>query len=233
MGAHALPREFSGDRQGYIELIINEILPEAAELAEYCDVFCEKSAFDPSETESILEAAKKHGFKLKIHADEIHNLGGAELAARLGCVSAEHLIKISEDGIAAIAASETIAVLLPCTSFYLNESFAPAKKIINAGGAVAVATDFNPGSTPNLNIQLALSMSCYKYSLSPAEALTAVTLNAAAAIDRAASVGSVELGKQGDLVVWDAPSLDYLLYRYGGNMAKTVIKKGNIEHQKQ
>ena len=228
MGAHALPREFAHNRRGYLDRVIHEVLPKAAGLAEYCDVFCERSAFDPGEAEEILRAAKRCGLGLKMHADEIHDLGGAKLAAGLGCVSAEHLIQISGEGIAAIAASDTVAVLLPCTSFYLGERFAPAKEILRAGGSVAVATDFNPGSTPNINMQLALSMACYQYRLSPAEILTAATLNAAAAVGRAASVGSAEPGKQGDLVVWNAHSLDYLLYRYGGNMAKAVIKKGRI-----
>ena len=234
MGAHAMPSEYADNRRKYIDLIINEVLPlvSARKLAEFCDVFCEKSAFDLAESKEILQAAKRHGLKVKMHADEINDLGGGRTASELGCISAEHLIKVNDDGIAALAKSDTVAVCLPCTSFYLDETFAPAQKIIKAGGAVALATDFNPGSTPNLNMLLAVCIACYKYRLSPSQALTAATLNAAAAISRAESIGSIEKNKKGDLVIWNADNLDYLFYRYGSNMAQTVIKAGNVVKQR-
>ncbi len=234
MGAHALPKEYADNREGYVNELCNSMIPEVARtgLAEYCDVFCEKSAFSLEESKKILDIAKANGMKTKIHAEEINNLGGAVLAAEMGCESAEHLIKIDEAGINALASSETVAVCLPCTSFYLNEGFAPAKDIINAGGAVAFATDFNPGSSPNLNLQLAMSFACCKYRVSPEEALTGVTLNAAAAVGRQESIGSVEAGKKGDLIIWDADELSYLFYRFGSNLVKTVIKNGNVVFDK-
>jgi imidazolonepropionase len=206
------------------------MLPVIAEkkLAEYCDVFCETGAFTTEESRAILEKAKSLGFKLKIHAEEISNSGGAVLAGELGCASAEHLIKIDTAGIEALAKSGTVAVLLPCTSFYLNESFAPARNLIGSGVSVAVATDFNPGSSPNLNIQLAMNMACYKYRMSPAEVLTAVTLNAATAIGRESVCGTLEKGKNGDIVIWDSKDLDYIFYRYGSNLVKAVVKNGKI-----
>jgi len=233
MGAHAVPSEYADNRRKYIDLIINEALPlvSTQKLAEFCDIFCENPAFDLAESKEILQAAKQHGLRIKMHADEINDLGGGRTASELGCISAEHLIKVNDDGIAALAKSDTVAVCLPCTSFYLNETFAPAQEIIKAGGAVALATDFNPGSTPNLNMLLAVCIACYKYRLSPSQALTAATLNAAAAIDRTDSIGSIEKEKKGDLVIWAADNLDYLFYRYGSNMAKTVVKAGNMVKQ--
>jgi imidazolonepropionase len=230
MGAHAVPKEYKESREKYIALICEQALPAIAEkrLAEFCDAFCETGVFSPAETKTILEKAKSLGFKLKMHAEEINNTGGAVLAAELGCVSAEHLIKIDKAGIEALSKAGTVGVCLPCTSFYLNESFAPARDMISAGIPVAVATDFNPGSTPNLNLQLAMNIACYKYKMTPGEILTAVTLNAAGAIDRAAHTGTLETGKNADILVWDAKDLDYIFYRYGSNLVKTVVKKGKI-----
>jgi len=230
MGAHAVPREYKEKREEYITLICEEMLPLVAEkrLADFCDVFCESGVFSPDETRVILEKAKSLGMRLKMHAEEINNSGGALLAAELGCISAEHLIKIDAAGIKALAASGTVAVCLPCTSFYLAEAFAPARDMINEGVPVAVATDFNPGSSPNLNLQFAMSIACYRYKMTPKEVLSAVTLNAAASIGKEAETGSLETGKRGDLVVWDAKELDYIFYRYGSNLAKTVVKNGNV-----
>ena len=235
MGAHAVPKEHKESREKYIALICDEMLPLVAEkcLACFCDVFCEKGAFTPEESRMILSKAKSLGMDLKIHAEEINNLGGAVLAAQLGCVSAEHLIMIDKAGIVALAGANTVAVCLPCTSFYLNEKFAPVRDMINAGVPVAVATDFNPGSSPNLNLQLAMNMACYKYKMQPAEILTAVTLNAAAAIGKAAQAGTLEKGKWADIVVWDAKEPDYIFYRYGSNLVKTVIKHGSIVKRNQ
>jgi imidazolonepropionase len=163
-----------------------------------------------------------------VHADEIDPIGGAELAAELGAISAEHLIQASDEGIMAMAASDVIAVLLPSTSFYLDKPYARARQMVDAGVAVAVATDFNPGSSPSLNMQFAMNLACLKLRLTPAEALTAVTLNGAAAIGCADICGSIEVGKKADLVVWDAFDLEYIFYRYGSNLAHTVIKSGVI-----
>ena len=230
MGAHAIPKEYKENRKQYIDLICDEMLPGIAEkdLARFCDVFCETGVFSLDETRIILEKAKSLGMKLKVHAEEINNTGGAILAAELGSISAEHLIKIDEAGIKALAASGTIAVCLPCTSFYLNEAFAPAREMINTKVAVAIATDFNPGSSPNLNIQLAMNMACYRYRMTPEEVLTAVTLNAAAALGKDAEVGTLEIGKQADMVIWDSTDLDYIFYRYGSNLVKWVVKQGEI-----
>lgn len=234
MAAHAVPPEYKQNRAGYISLIVNEMLPEAisAELAEFCDVFCESEVFDADESREILTAAQKLGMKAKIHADEINAIGGTELAGEINAISAEHLIACTESGISAMAKGGVIACCLPCTSFYLGKGFAPARQMIDAGVPVAVATDFNPGSTPNLSLQLAMNMGCYKYRMTPEEVLTAVTLNAAAAIDRADKVGTAEVGKQADLLIWDSDNLNRIFYRYGHNQVMTVIKKGIIAAQK-
>jgi len=228
MGAHAVPKEFAGNRDGYIEYLINEMIPAVSreKLAEFCDIFCETAVFTPEESRRILLEAAKHGMAIKAHADEIDPIGGAEMAAGVDAVSAEHLIQASDEGIGAMAEKNVIAVLLPATSFYLDKPYARARRMVEAGVAVAVATDFNPGSSPSLNIQLAMNIACLKYKLTPAEVLTAVTLNGAAAINRADKIGSVEPGKQADLVIWDAKDLEYIFYRYGSNLAHTVIKSG-------
>ena len=230
MGAHAVPGEYMDDKEAYISLIIDAMLPYIAErgLAEYCDVFCETAVFSALEAERILSAAQKLGLGAKIHADEIDAIGGSEVAAELGAVSAEHLIAITENGMDMLAHSGTIAVLLPATSFYLGKGYAPARRMIEKGIPVAVASDFNPGSTPNLSLQLAMNIACYKYLLTPEAALTAVTLNAAASIGRSPTVGTLDRGKQAGILVWNAPNLDMIFYRYGSNQVKNVIKKGKI-----
>ena len=230
MAAHAVPEEYKGDKAGYVEEVTEHMLPEVAKegLAEYCDVFCETAVFDADDSRRILKKAQDLGLGAKIHADEIDTIGGSELAGEIKAVSAEHLISCRDSGIESMARGGTIAVLLPCTSFYLDKGLAPAKKMIEKGVPVAVATDFNPGSTPNLSIQLAMNIACYKYRMTPEEVLTAVTLNAAAAIGRADKIGTIETGKQADLVIWNADNLNMIFYRYGSNQVKTVIKKGKI-----
>ncbi len=230
MGAHAVPEEYKQDREGYIKLLTEEMIPAVAgeKLAEYCDVFCETGVFTAEESREILEAGKKYGLIPRIHADEIDPIGGSRLAGEIGAVSAEHLIVCPSEGIASLAKGGVIACLLPATSFYLGAAFAPARQMVEAGVPVAVATDFNPGSSPNLSLQLAMNIACLKYRLTPEEVLTAVTLNAAAACGRADKIGTVEVGKQADLVVWDAPNLDYIFYRYGNNLVNTVVKKGVV-----
>lgn len=226
LGAHALPPEYQADREGYLRLLCEEMIPRAASegLARFCDVFCEEGVFTAEESRRILLAGKAHGLLPKLHADEIHPIGGSQLAGELGAVSAEHLIVCPEEGMDSMARSGVIACLLPCTSLYLGASFAPARRLVEKGVAIAIATDFNPGSCPCLNLQLAMSLSCLYYRLTPEEVLTAVTLNGAAAMGLAGRLGSVEPGKQCDLALWDAPDLNYLCYRMGSNLCTSVIK---------
>ena len=230
MGAHLVPAEYKANRAEYIRLVCEEMMPKVKEqgIAKYCDVFCEADTFTVEESRQVLEAGLKYGLRPKIHADEIEAIGGSVLAGEIGAISAEHLIVCPPEGIESMARGGVVACLLPATSFYLGATFAPARDMVNAGVPVAMATDFNPGSCPCLNLQFVINLGCLKYKLTPEEVLTAVTLNAAAAIDRASQVGSVEPGKQGDLVIWDAPDLDYICYRMGSNLAKTVLKKGAV-----
>jgi len=230
MGAHLVPKEYKENRKEYIRLICEEMMPLVAKqgIAKYNDVFCEADTFDVDEARQVLEAGLKYGLRPKIHADEIEAIGGSILAGEIGAISAEHLIVCPPEGIESLAKGGVIACLLPATSFNLGATFAPARDMVNAGVPVAMATDFNPGSCPCLNLQFVINLGCLKYRLTPEEVLTAVTLNGAAAIDMADKVGSVEPGKQGDLVIWDAPDLDYICYRLGSNLVKTVIKKGVV-----
>ena len=228
MGAHALPEEYKADREAYIRLICEEMIPAVAaeKLAGFCDVFCETGVFTPEESRRILNAGKAYGLAPKIHADEINPIGGSRVAGEVKAVSAEHLIVCPPEGIAAMAKSGTVACLLPATSLYLGAAFAPAREMVSAGVPVAMATDFNPGSCPCLNMQLVMNLGCLRYRLTPEEVLTAVTLNGAAAIGMADTVGSVETGKLGDLVIWEAKDLNYVCYRMGSSLVGTVIKWG-------
>ncbi len=230
MGAHLVPKEYKQNREEYIRLVCEEMMPLVAQqgIAKYNDVFCEADTFDVAEARQILEAGKRYGLRPKIHADEIEAIGGSELAGELGAISAEHLIVCPPEGIEALEKGGVIACLLPATSFNLGATFAPARDMVKAGVPVAMATDFNPGSCPCLNMQFVINLGCLKYRLTPEEVLTAVTLNGAAAIDLADKVGSIEPGKQGDLVIWDAPDLNYICYRFGSNLVKSVIKGGKI-----
>ena len=230
MGAHLVPKEYKENRKEYIRLVCEEMMPLVAKqgIAKYNDVFCEADTFDVEESRQILEAGKKYGLRPKIHADEIEAIGGSILAGEMDAISAEHLIVCPPEGIEALSKNGVIACLLPATSFNLGATFAPAREMVRAGVPVAMATDFNPGSCPCLNMQFVINLGCLKYLLTPEEVLTAVTLNGAAAIDMADKVGSIEPGKQGDLVVWDAPDLDYICYRFGSNLVKTVIKTGKV-----
>lgn len=234
MGAHDTPPEYKGRSTEYIAHIVKEMLPIVKEsaLAEACDIFTEKGVFDHEETRTLLNAAKEMGFKLKMHADEIVPFGGAELAAELGCLSADHLLQISDKGIEALAASSTVGTLLPCTAFSLKADYAPARRMIDGGCAVALASDLNPGSCFSASIPLIFSLATIYMGMSVEEALTALTLNGAAAIDRAAEVGSLEVGKAGDLVLLRYPSYKFLSYHFGMNIvASTVV--GGVEYKNQ
>ena len=236
MGAHAVPPEFAENKEGYIDLMINEVMPEVKRrgLAEFSDAFCEDKIFSVEETRRIMQAARNAGFKLKLHADEIVPLKGAELAAEMQAVSAEHLMAISDEGIKALAKSGTVAVLLPATSFFLmSPVYAPAKKMLEEGVRVAIATDYNPGSSPTENLQMAMWAACYKMKLAPAHILRGVTLNAAHAISREKTIGSLEEGKQADLVIFDSPNIDYLVYHFGINSVYQVWKKGVLAAQER
>lgn len=230
LGAHAIPNEYKGRADEYIDMLCSQVLPVVAEekLAAFVDVFCEDDVFDVPQSRKMLEAGKKLGLRARIHADEIEEIGGASLAGELEAVSAEHLIATGETGMAAMAKGGVIADLLPATSFYLNKTFAPARRMIELGIPVAIASDFNPGSCPSLNLQLAMSMGYIKYRMTPEEVLTAVTINAACSVGMEETVGSLEVGKQADLVIWNAPDMEMLVYRFGSNLAGTVIKKGEV-----
>jgi len=234
MGAHLVPKEYKENREEYIRLVCEEMMPLVAKqgIAKFCDVFCEADTFTAEESRQVLEAGLKYGLRPKIHADEIEAIGGSQLAGELGAISSEHLIVCPPEGIESLAKGGVIACLLPATSFNLGATFAPARDMVNAGVPVAMSSDFNPGSCPCLNMQFVINLGCLKYRLTPEEVLTAVTLNGAAAIDMAEKVGTVEAGKQADLVLWDAPDLDYICYRLGSDLVKTVVKKGDVVVEK-
>ncbi|WP_057766295.1 imidazolonepropionase [Cytobacillus praedii] len=228
MGAHAVPPEFKGKEDEFVDHIINDMLPVVAEekLAEFNDVFCEIGVYTPEQSERILEAGKKLGLTPKIHADEIEPYGGAELAAKVGAISAEHLLKASDEGIKAMAEAGTIACLLPATALYLREGAAAGRKMVDEGVAVAISTDCNPGSSPTTSMPLVMNLACISMRLTPAEALTAATYNAACAINRQDLVGSLEVGKQADIVLWNVKNYQELQYLFGVNHVKKVWKKG-------
>ena len=228
LGAHAVPKEYKGRTAEYVDLIIKEMLPRFRDMAEFCDIFTEKNVFELEDSRRLLEAACEAGYKLKMHADEIVSLGGAELAADLGAVSADHLLHVSDEGIRRMAESGTVATLLPLTAFALKEEFAPARKFIDAGCAVALATDLNPGSCFSGSIPLTIALACIYMKMSVEETLTALTLNGAAAIDRADRIGSTEVGKQGDVVILHFDTLDALPYYVGMNCVDVTIKNGII-----
>jgi imidazolonepropionase len=235
LGAHEVPDEYRDRREAYVQLVINEMLPLVAEqkLAQYCDVFCEKGVFSLDETRRIIQAAYTLGLEARIHADELHAFGGAELAAELNAASADHLVKISDVGIRAMAERKVFPVLLPVTTFFLRkDEYAPARKMIEAGCEVVVATDFNPGSSMTQNMQLAWSVAALKTGMLPGELLWATTLSAARSLGMDTRIGTVESGKQADLVIMDIPNLDYLPYHIGINHVKMTIKNGQVVYRK-
>jgi len=231
LGAHAIPQKYKENPDAFVNIVINEMLPIVAErkLAEFCDVFCEEGVFSVDQTRKILKAAENLGLKSKIHADEIVSLGGAELAAELKVTSADHLMAASDEGLKMMAQNEVIAVALPGTSFNLAMGkYANARKMMEYGLAVALATDYNPGSCPTENIQLIMSLGCLYLKMTPEEVISAVTINAAAAIKREEEIGSIEIGKKADIVIFDTPNLYYIPYHFGINHVDTVIKNGRI-----
>lgn len=228
MGAHATPAEWKGREDEFIDFNINEVMPIVAQekLAECADIFCEKNVFTVEQSRRYLQAAREHGFKLKIHADEIVQFGGAELAAELKCLSADHLLQASDAGIRAMAESGVVATLLPLTAFSLREDFARARTMIDNNCIVALATDLNPGSSFTASVPLLFALACIYMKMSPEEAVTAFTINSAAAIDKADKIGSIDVGKQGDLLLLQFPSYKFLPYHVGMNIVDTVIKSG-------
>lgn len=233
MGAHAIPLEYKGRERAYLDYLLTDVMPEAVSFAEFADIFCEKGVFSREDSKYYLQKAKDMGFSLKLHADEIVNTKGAELGASLGAMSADHLLKISEEGIKALAQSDTIATLLPLTAFSLAEEYANGRALIDAGCKVALATDFNPGSCFSQSIPLLISLACIYMHMSVEEVVTALTINGAAAIHREDRIGSLEPGKQADLVILEYPSIQFLPYHAGMNIVETVVKKGNIVYRKQ
>lgn len=230
LGAHALPREFAGRDDEYIDYIINEMLPVVKErnLAENCDIFCEKGVFTVEQSRKLLSAAKEMGFGVKIHADEIVSFGGAELAGELKALSADHLLHASDEGIKAMADNGTVATLLPLTAFSLKEPFARGREMIDCGCAVALATDLNPGSCCSGSIPLTFALATIYMHMTVEEAITAMTINGAAAIGRADRIGSIETGKQGDMVLLEFDTHHALPYYVGMNAVKLTVKGGNI-----
>ena len=238
LGAHAIPPEFKDNPQGYVDLVCDTMLPIVRQWWEvhapgrhlpFVDVFCETRAFDLTQSRQVLAQAKALGFPLKLHADEFDNLGGASLAVEMGAVSADHLVKTSDADIATLGRSETVAVSLPCTPFGLAEpDYSPAQKLLDAGCILALATDCNPGTAWNESMQFVIALACRALKLTPAQAIAASTINAAQAIRMADKVGSLELGKQADLLVLSVPDYRHLGYRFGTNLVKQVIKKGRV-----
>jgi imidazolonepropionase len=238
LGAHAIPPEYSDRSDEYTDLICNTMLtvlkdwwPHHAPYHEmpFVDVFCETGAFSLEQSRKILNTAKELGFPLKIHADEFDNLGGAKLAAELGATSADHLVKTSLDDIEALAGSDTVAVGLPCTPFGLSEPhYTPAQDILGAGGLLAIATDLNPGTAWCENLQFAMALACRYMRITPAQAIAAATINSAKAINRSDQIGSLEVGKQADIIILSVPDYRHLGYRFGINLVETVIKRGKV-----
>jgi imidazolonepropionase len=238
LGAHAIAPEFKDDPQGYTDLVTETMLPMLCQWWDthapnrplpFVDVFCETGAFTLKQSRQILTKAVSLKFPIKIHADEFDNLGGASLAAELGAASADHLVTTSDADIAALAKSDTVAVSLPCTPFGLAEKeYTPAKKIIEADGIFALATDCNPGTTWNESMQFVIALACRAMKITPAQAIAASTINSAHAIRRADMVGSIEVGKQADMLILSVPNYRFLGYRYGTNLVKQIVKRGRV-----
>lgn len=234
LGAHAVPKEYKGKEDEFIDFIIEEVLPVVQErnLAEFCDIFCEKNVFSVEQSRKLLLKAKEMGMKSKLHADEIVRLGGAELSAEIEAVSADHLLQASDEGIKAMAEKGVVATLLPGTAFSLKEEFARGRYMIDNGCAVALATDFNPGSCFTESIPLIISLATLYMKMTTEETITALTINGAAAIDKADAIGSIDVGKKGDLAIHEFPSYKFLPYHIGVSTVEKVIKNGIMVYDK-
>jgi imidazolonepropionase len=235
LGAHAVPKEFKNNRKGYVDLVTEEIIPRVAEksLAEFCDVFCEEMAFSLEESQKILETGKRYGLKPKIHADQLSSGGGAELAADVGAYSADHLEYISPNGIERMAEKGVTAILLPGASFFLSmKKLPPVREMIGKGVTVALASDLNPGSSMTESLPLIMTMGCTMFRMVPAEVIQATTIHAAKSMGRKRTIGSLEVGKQADVVIFDIPNYRYLPYHFGVNHADIVIKKGRVVYRR-
>ncbi|MFK5710192.1 imidazolonepropionase [Lysinibacillus boronitolerans] len=230
MGAHAVPRDYKGREDEFVDVVVQEMLPKVAELdlAEFNDVFCEKGVFTPEQSRRILEAGKALGLTPKIHADEIEPYQGAELAAEVGAISAEHLLVASDEGIRKMAEAGTIAVLLPGTAFFLRAPYARGRLMIDEGVPVAISTDFNPGSSPTMSLPFIMNLACMHMGMTLEEVLTATTINAAYALNRGEQVGSLEAHKKADVLILDVENYKQLQYFYGMNHTHTVIKNGQV-----
>lgn len=233
LGAHSIPIEYKDKVDEYIDYMLQEVLPiiKEEELASFCDVFCEEGVFSIKEARKLLKRAKEMGFKIKLHADEIVSLGGGELAGELGATSADHLLAVSDKGIEMMKENNVVSTLLPCTAFCLAKSYAPARKMIDAGCGVALASDLNPGSCFANSIPLMLALAVIHMKMTIEEALTAMTLNGAAAINQAEKIGSIEVGKKADIVLLKYPSYQFLVYNTGANIVSQVIKGGELVYE--
>ena len=230
LGAHAVPLEFGSRKKEYVDLITSKMIPYIGKkhLAKFCDVFCEKSYFEPEDCRIIFSAAKNAGLLPKLHADELTSCDGSELAAEIKAVSADHLENISDNGIKALAAEGVVGVLLPGVSFFLNHPHAPARKLIDGGVPIAIATDFNPGSCMSYSMPMMMTIACTQMKMSPEEVITASTLNAAAALNLSDEIGSIDVGKKVDLIVLDIPNYKFLPYHFGENHVEKVVKDGVV-----
>jgi imidazolonepropionase len=235
LGAHTVPKEFKNNRQSYVDLLTEEMIPRIAEgkLAEFCDVFCEEKAFSLEESKRILETGKRFGLKPKIHADQLSSNGGAELAAEVGACSADHLEFVSPNGIERMAEKGVTAILLPGASFFLSmKKFPPAREMIEKGVTIALATDLNPGSSMTESLPLIMTMGCTMLRMLPGEVIRATTIHAAKSMGREGNIGSLEVGKQADIAIFDIPNYRYLPYHFGVNHVWMVIKKGKVVYQR-
>ncbi len=228
LGAHAIPFEFKENPDEYVELICNYILPHISEkkMAIFCDIFCENGYFNLKQSERILSKAKEVGLKIKLHADQLSTFGATELGVSLGAISVDHLELINENGINTLSKSKTIASILPGSSFFLNHKYAPARTIIDSNIPVALATDFNPGTSMCYSMPMMMTIACTQMKMRVEEAITASTLNGAAALGLSNEVGSIEVGKNGDIIIFDVPDYKYIPYHFSNNFVKHVIKNG-------
>jgi imidazolonepropionase len=240
LGAHAVPAEYAGRNDAYVDVVVNEMLPAfhkqrgAVRGPIFCDVFCDEGAFTLAQARRILEQAKELGFGLKIHADEFAGLGAAALGVALGAVSADHLVRTPAEDVITLGQSKTVAVSLPCTPFGLGQNeYTPARAILTANGALALATDCNPGTAWCESMQFVVALACRYLRLTPAQAIAAATINAAWAAGVGERVGSMEAGKQADVLVLDIPDYRHVGYRFGTNVVQTVVKAGHIVVEKE